>query len=160
MRLRHLVYLDAVVPRAGRKLVVAATTSETRTAAPPGDRRDTARIPPPDPAVFGLTGADAAWVARRQTPHPGGVYDDAARSSTRSGSRRCRAPSSAAPSPALATIDASRAARRAATGLDVSSRSATGHDPMISAPDALVRELCWLAATELSATGAPRTVTY
>jgi hypothetical protein len=33
-------------------------------------------IPPPDPALFGLTGEDAQWVARRQTPHPGGVYDD------------------------------------------------------------------------------------
>jgi len=38
---------------------------------------DTGTIPAPDPAVFGLSGADHAWVARRQTPHPGGVYDEA-----------------------------------------------------------------------------------
>src|SRR3712207_6959864 len=33
-------------------------------------------IPPPPASAYGLTGDDAAWVERRQTPQPGGVYED------------------------------------------------------------------------------------
>ncbi|MBM7804988.1 pimeloyl-ACP methyl ester carboxylesterase [Geodermatophilus bullaregiensis] len=69
-----LVYLDAVVP----------TPGECWSTGNPPEVREQRRaaiersgvIPPPDPSIFGLAGADAAWVERRLTPHPGGTYDD------------------------------------------------------------------------------------
>ena len=69
-----LVYLDAVVP----------TSGESWSTSNPPEAQEQRRaaigrsgvIPPPAPSAFGLTGADATWVERRQTPHPGGTYDD------------------------------------------------------------------------------------
>jgi pimeloyl-ACP methyl ester carboxylesterase len=69
-----LVYLDAVVP----------TPGDCWSTSSPPEIREQRRaviersgvIPPPAPSVFGLTGADAAWVERRQTPQPGGTYDE------------------------------------------------------------------------------------
>jgi len=75
-RLRHLVYLDAMVPKPGEAWS-ATHSSATRQA-----RLDSATasplysFPPPGPELFGLEGEDAAWVARRQTPHPGHPYTD------------------------------------------------------------------------------------
>ena len=100
-------------------------------------------LPPPDPAIFGLAGADAAWVARRQTPQPGGVYDaplhfDAARVE--------RWPRSFidCTEPALATIAVSRQRVRVQPGWRVL-ELATGHDAMVSAPQALAGRLLALA---------------
>jgi hypothetical protein len=72
-RLRHLVYLDAAVPLPGESwssLHDEATRTARRQAI-----AENGTLAPPDPAVYGLSGDDAAWVARRQTPQPGGVYD-------------------------------------------------------------------------------------
>lgn len=74
-RIGRLVYLDAVVPASGESWS-SGHSEEVRTA-----RRQaiaqTGVIPAADPAQFGLEGEDAAWALRRQTPQPGGVYDDA-----------------------------------------------------------------------------------
>ena len=73
-RLKHLVYVDAVVPKPGE------SWSSTQSSATQQQRLGAAQsspsfsFPPPDPAVFGLMGADHAWVKRRQTPHPGNTY--------------------------------------------------------------------------------------
>jgi pimeloyl-ACP methyl ester carboxylesterase len=142
MRLCHLVYLDAVVPAPGEcwsSLQPEQTRVQRRRAI-----AEHGALPAPDPAVYGLTGADAAWVARRQTPHPGAPYDtplafDADRIAALPRTFiSCTAPS-------LATIDGSRARARALpdwTFIEL----ATGHDPMISAPDQLVGELLRIAA--------------
>lgn len=136
-RLGHLVYLDAVVPRPGESWS-AGHSAETRATR----RRAIAEhggLPPPDPAIFGLDGADAAWVARRQTLHPGAVYDapldfDAAQIAALPRTYiSCTAPP-------LATIDSSRARARSEPGWNYV-ELATGHDPMISAPDALLQVL-------------------
>ena len=81
----------------------------------------------------------AAWVARRQTPQPGGVYDaplhfDAARVE--------RWPRSFidCTEPALATIAVSRQRVRVQPGWRVL-ELATGHDAMVSAPQALADSL-------------------
>jgi len=146
-RLHHLVYVDAVVPKPGEAWS-ATHTSATRQA-----RLDAARanplhsFPPPGPEVFGLEGEDAAWVARRQTPHPGHPYTDvldfdpARVASVARTFIHCTRP-------ALATIDAiwPRVNDPAFWGglwlpgartLEL----ATGHDPMISAPHALTQVL-------------------
>jgi pimeloyl-ACP methyl ester carboxylesterase len=130
-RVRHVVYLDGVLPRSGESWSSGhpPAVRETRREA----IRATSVIPPPDPAVYGLTGADAAWVSRRQTPQPGAVYDaplhfDAgALAAVPRSFVGCIAP-------ALATIDSSRERARREPGIRYV-QLATGHDPMISAPD-------------------------
>ena len=143
-RLAHLVYLDAVVPRPGE------SWSSTHSPATRKARLDAARasplfaFPPPDPVVFGLGGADHDWVRRRQTPHPGHTYDDPLEFDAR---RVATVPRTfvSCTTPALATIDAIRPRVVSAAFWDGAwlpgSRvvgMATGHDPMISAPQALV----------------------
>ena len=71
--LRRQVYIDAMVPLPGESCgeqhspeVVAART----TAALANGHA----LPPPDPAVFGLAGADRDWLLHRQVPHPFGPY--------------------------------------------------------------------------------------
>ena len=135
--LAQLVYLDAVVPNPG-ECWSSGHSDETRAA-----RRDTiARLgvlPPPDPTVFGLSGADAAWVARRQTPQPGGVYDAPLRFDPE---RIARLPRTFidCTSPALATIAISRERVRSEPGWAVVELD-TGHDAMISAPQDVTRAL-------------------
>ncbi len=142
-RLAHLVYLDAVVPKPGE------SWSSTHTQATRKGRLDAARastvfaFPAPDPVVFGLDGAEHAWVRRRQSPHPGHTYEmrldfDAQRvASVPRTFVDCT-------TPALATIDAIRTRVRSSTFWDGAWQPgarivelATGHDPMISAPAAL-----------------------
>ena len=140
-QLKHVVYVDAVVPRPGESWS-SSHDEETRT-----QRRkaitDTGTIPPPDPAAFGLAGADRDWVARHQTPHPGGVYDDVLQFDAK---RLAALPKTFVDctDPALATIAASRTRVRAEPGWQIA-EIATGHDPMVSAPDALLDVLLQVA---------------
>lgn len=140
-RLKHLVYLDAVVPHPGESWS-SSHSDETRS-----QRRQaiaaTGTIPAPDPAVFGLTGIDHAWVTRHQTPHPGGVYDEALHFDA---ARLAALPKTFVDctAPALATIAGSRARVRSEPGWRVV-EIATGHDAMVSAPHALLDVLLQLA---------------
>jgi len=85
--------------------------------------------------VFGLSGADRDWVNRRQTPQPLAVYQDPlAFDATRIASLPrtfidCTAP-------ALPTIAVMRQRVRSEPGWEVR-ELATGHDPMVSEPEAL-----------------------
>ena len=136
-RLARLVYLDASVPLPGeswstphpphiqaqRRSVIAATGA----------------IPPADPALFGLSGADAEWVARRQRPQPGGVYDDPL---TFDAGRVASLPRTFidCTAPALETISTSRRRVREQPGWQVA-ELATGHDAMVTAPEELLAVL-------------------
>jgi pimeloyl-ACP methyl ester carboxylesterase len=73
-RLERLVYVDAVVPQSGERW--SSTHNEETQAARRAAIAEHGTLPPPSPDIFGLHGADADWVARRQTPHSGSVYDD------------------------------------------------------------------------------------
>jgi pimeloyl-ACP methyl ester carboxylesterase len=147
--LKHLVYVDAVVPEPGESWsgTHTAATREARIAAAQGSPDHS--FAPPDPSVYGLEGDDHAWVARRQTPHPGHTYTakldfDASRvASVPRTFVSCTLPK-------LATIDVSRdrAVGGQAWGGQWSQGGGgqmvelqTGHDPMISAHEELVREL-------------------
>ncbi len=140
-RLRHLVYLDAVVLHPGESWS-SAHPVEVQAA-----RRQAiaehGMLPAPDPALFGLSGADRAWVARRQTPHPGSVYDSPLNFDPQ---RMQGLPRTFidCTSPALATIAAARERVRHEPGWNVL-EIATGHDAMISAPQELVEILSNLA---------------
>ena len=61
-RLRHLVYVDAVVPQPGESWssTHAVTTRESRKAA--AESSPDFSFPPPDPSVYGLTGADLSLI--------------------------------------------------------------------------------------------------
>ena len=131
----HLVYLDAALPRPGDSWSSAHTedTRQARIAA--SQSSGGLSFPPPDAALFGLTGDDRDWVNRRQTPQPFRLYQqplqfDAARVDALPRTFiDCT-------QPALATIAPSRMRVRSEPGWNVV-EMATGHDPMVSEPAAL-----------------------
>lgn len=148
-RLRHLIYVDAVVPKPGESWSTthASATREARLAA--AQASPDFSFPPPDPSVYGLQGADADWVKRRQTPHPGHTYQAQLEFDVK---RVAAAPRTfvSCVEPALATLDPIRprvvdgqfwgGAWQAGGGARVVELK-TGHDPMVSAPLDLVRTL-------------------
>lgn len=141
-RIARLVYLDAVVPLPGE------SWSSTHPAQTQAQRRQTiavtGSIPPADPAMYGLAGEDAQWVARRQTPQPGRVYDDPLHFDA---ARVAALPRTFidCTAPALATIAVMRERVRQQPGWQVR-EIATGHDAMISAPQELLRLLLEMAS--------------
>jgi pimeloyl-ACP methyl ester carboxylesterase len=145
--LKHLVYVDAVVPKPGE------SWSSTQSAAVQQQRLSAAQastrfsFPPPDPEVFGLKDADHAWVKRRQTPHPGNTYQAPLDFDVK---RVAAIPRTFVncTQPALGTIEPSRLRVKDAKFWDGAwlPNSAiveikTGHDPMISEPAALTKIL-------------------
>jgi pimeloyl-ACP methyl ester carboxylesterase len=148
-RLRHLLYVDAVLPKPGESWssTHSSATRESRLVA--AEASADFSFPTPDPSVFGLAGEQAAWVNRRQTPHPGHTYQSVLDFDPR---RVASVPRTfvSCVGPALATIDASRqrvqdrsfwdGAWHAGGGARVVEMK-TGHDPMISAPAELARIL-------------------
>lgn len=142
-RLAHLVYVDAVVPLPGESWssTHAPATREARIAA--SEASHDYSFPPPDPSVYGLAGDAYEWVKRRQVPHPGHTYTAALEFDPQ---RVAGVPRTFVDctSPPLATIDASRRRVRDPAFWGAPwhvVEIATGHDPMVSAPDALTRVL-------------------
>ena len=148
-RLRHLVYVDAVVPKPGESWsgTHASATREARLAA--AQASSDYGFPAPDPSVFGLAAEDHAWVQRRQTPHPGHTYQAPLQFDPQ---RVAGVPRTFVDctTPPLATIDVIRRRVRdprywdgawaGGAGMRIV-ELATGHDPMVSAPDDLARLL-------------------
>lgn len=148
-RLKHLVYVDAVVPKPGESWssTHASATREARLAA--AQASPDYSLPPPDPAVFGLAAEDHEWVRRRQTPHPGHTYQAALDFDPR---RVASVPRTFVDcvKPRLGTIDSIRPRVRDANFWDGAWMAGggsrvvelqTGHDPMVSAPAELARIL-------------------
>ena len=153
-RLKHLVYVDAVVPRPGESWssTQASATREARLAA--AQVSPDYSFPAPDPAVFGLAAGDHDWVRRRQTPHPGHTYQAALQFDAQ---RVAAVPRTfvGCIQPRLGTIDSIRPRVRdpnfwegawAGGGGCRVVELATGHDPMVSAPGELTRILLECAA--------------
>lgn len=143
--LAHLVYLDAAVPYPGDSWSShhSAETKQARVDAskPSGGLS----FPPPDAAIFGLAGADRDWVNRRQTPQPFRLYQQPL---DFDGERVAAAPRTFidCTSPALATIAPARQRVRKEAGWRVL-EMATGHDPMVSEPQALAELLLGIQRT-------------
>jgi pimeloyl-ACP methyl ester carboxylesterase len=148
-RLRHLVYVDAVVPKPGESWssTHASATREARLAAAQASADYS--FPAPDPAVFGLAAEDHAWVQRRQTPHPGHTYQAPLQFDPK---RVAAVPRTFIDcvQPRLGTIDSIRPRVRDANFWDGAWSGGggirvvelkTGHDPMVSAPAELTRLL-------------------
>ena len=153
-RLRHLVYVDAVVPKPGESWssTHSSATREARLAAAQASADFS--FPAPDPSVFGIQGPDAGWVKRRQTPHPGHTYQAPLDFDPQ---RVAAVPRTfiSCVKPALATIDSIRprmadgqfwgGAWRSGGGARVVELQ-TGHDPMVTMPQELTRILVECAA--------------
>ncbi|RYY68169.1 MAG: alpha/beta fold hydrolase, partial [Comamonadaceae bacterium] len=73
-RLKHLVYVDAVVPRPGESWssTHSSVVRESRLAG--AEASPDYSLAAPDPNNYGLQGADYEWVKRRLTAHPGHTY--------------------------------------------------------------------------------------
>ncbi len=150
--IKHLVYIDAVLPEPGE------SWSSTHSADLQRQRLSAARataqfsFPPPDPEIFGLHADKYVWVKRRQTPHPANTYQAPLEFDVR---RVAAVPRTfvSCIQPALTTIDSSRQRARDPGFWEgawlTNSRFIelkTGHDPMISEPAALVKILLDCAA--------------
>jgi pimeloyl-ACP methyl ester carboxylesterase len=141
--LRHLVYVDAVVPHSGE------SWSTTHSAEVVAGRLRAAQdsggvgIPPPDAAAFGLTGADREWVGRRMTPQPLGLYQDPLAFDAANVASLPRTFIDCV-APAHPTIAPMRKRVRSEPGWRVVELAA-GHDAMVSAPGELARALLELA---------------
>ncbi len=138
---------EARVPRplqaAACKACPGRRTSSKRCAPTTAQANDGA-LPPPDPADFGSTGADRERLLRRQVPHPFGPYRDPL---PFDGARWAALPRSFidCTEPAYPTIAAMRERVRSIPGFEVV-EMATGHCPMVTEPEALVRLLLQAAA--------------
>jgi hypothetical protein len=102
-------------------------------------------IPPPDAAVFGLSGPDRDWVNRRQTPQPLGVYQDPLVFNAQAVWALPRTFIDCV-APALPTIATMRQRVRSEPGWCVHELQ-TGHDPMVSTPIELADLLVQAART-------------
>jgi pimeloyl-ACP methyl ester carboxylesterase len=138
----RLVYVDAVLVEPGGCWSSPNTPEVQQQRRAAIERHG--HLPPPPPEVFGLTGEDAAWVGRRQTPQPGGVYDDPVYFDLGRWLSRPRTFVDCT-APPLPTIDPARRQVREQPGWEVV-ELATGHDPMVSAPEELARILLAVAA--------------
>jgi pimeloyl-ACP methyl ester carboxylesterase len=148
-RLRHLVYVDAVVPAPGEgwSSTHARATREARLASAAASEDYSLAVP--NPQDYGLSGEDLDWVRRRLTPHPGHTYDAPLAFEP---ARVAALPRTfvSCTQPALATIDAIRprlsdpdfwgGAWHAGGGARLVTLP-TGHDPMVSLPAELTKVL-------------------
>jgi pimeloyl-ACP methyl ester carboxylesterase len=137
-RLRQLVYVDAMVPLPGEGWGQGHAPEIVQARLAAAAANDNA-LPPPDPRDFGIEGADREWLLRRQVLHPFGMYRVPLHFD---GERWARLPRLFIDCnrPAYPTIDAMRARVRSQPGWRVV-EIATGHCPMVSAPEALVAQL-------------------
>ncbi|MBA3593252.1 MAG: alpha/beta hydrolase [Pseudomonadota bacterium] len=150
--LKHLVYVDAVIPKPGESWssTQSAATQQQRLSAAQSTTRFS--FPPPDPEVFGLIDADHAWVKRRQTPHPGNTYQAPLDFDVKRVSAIPRTFVNCT-EPALGTIEPSRLRVKDPKFWDGAwlpnskiVEIKTGHDPMITEPAALTKILLDCAA--------------
>jgi pimeloyl-ACP methyl ester carboxylesterase len=146
-RLKHLVYVGAAIPAPGESWSSrhASATKDARINA--ARASPTYSFPAPDPSVFGLANDDYQWVKRRMTAHPGEPYTHALDFDVQ---RVASVPRTFidCTTPPLATIDSIRqrvrdpqfwgGAWQHSANLVVME---TGHSPMVSAPDDLLRVL-------------------
>jgi pimeloyl-ACP methyl ester carboxylesterase len=140
--LERLIYVDAQVPLPGESWssLHSAEVQQQRTATA---QAHGGALPPADPAAFGLVGADRDWLLRRQVPHPFGPYRDPVHYDAE---RLASVPRHyiACTQPAFATALAHHARVRSQPGWQLV-ELATGHCPMVSAPQALLKVMLALA---------------
>jgi pimeloyl-ACP methyl ester carboxylesterase len=140
-RLRRLVYLDALLVEDGQswaqafppEVVEARRKSATTT-------NGVKTLPPPDPAIYGFAeAADTEWVRRRMTPHPFAPFEQKMHwgGPLGNGLPRLYVDCTLPVLPALATIKDRYRGRSDWPFVELR----TGHDAMVSVPEALTQLL-------------------
>jgi pimeloyl-ACP methyl ester carboxylesterase len=132
-RVRHLVYLDAVVLEDGQSALglVPPELAAARVRAAE-ETSGGLTLPVPPPGAFGVTEpADVAWLGRRLTPHPLRTYTDRLRLAGPVGNGRPRA-YVACTSPAYPPLAAVRDRVRGWEGWGWAELAAS-HDAMVTA---------------------------
>jgi pimeloyl-ACP methyl ester carboxylesterase len=140
-RLRRLVYLDALLVEDGQSWAQAFPPEVTEA------RRKSATmthgvktLPAPDPAIYGFADpADTEWVRRRMTPHPFAPFEQKARWNGPLGNGLPRIYLDCT-QPALAVLGTMKDRYRGKREWPFVEMK-TGHDAMVSAPEALARLL-------------------
>ena len=149
-RIRQLIYLDGMVLGHGESVfgrLPAELVAARRDAA--AAFSDGLALPPPPPAFFGVPdGPLAEWVARRMTPHPIATYEEqlVLRNPVIGNGLPCTYIACTDPlyEPLAATRQ--RVQGFIADGLPWSWQEiATGHDAMVTAPEALAELLLTIA---------------
>lgn len=146
-RIRHLVYLDALIVEPGRApfdSLPAEVVAGRRRAAQ--DSSGGVSLPNPPPSAFGVPdGPDAGWVRRRLTPHPISTYESQLGIAGPTGNGLPRTYVHCT-NPVYAPLQASRDWVKAQPGWRWQ-EIATGHDAMVTAPDELARMLAAVATS-------------
>ncbi|PIQ26631.1 alpha/beta hydrolase [bacterium (Candidatus Blackallbacteria) CG17_big_fil_post_rev_8_21_14_2_50_48_46] len=134
--LKALIYLDAVVPYPGESWSSQQSPEVIQKRLEKAQTEGLGlAIPPPDAAVFGLKGADYDWAERRLTPQPLNsyleplVFDPELLKELPRRYILCKAP-------ILHTLHSMHERVRQEPDWEIE-ELASGHDPMISAPEAL-----------------------
>lgn len=143
--LTALVHVDASVPSPGDSWSTPHTPETVQKRIAEAQASGGLSFPPPDASVFGLVGADRDWVNRRQTPQPFRLYQQALHFDADRVAALPRAFIDCT-NPPLGTIAAARQKVRREPGWTVVEMD-TGHDPMVSAPEALAAHFLRLART-------------
>jgi pimeloyl-ACP methyl ester carboxylesterase len=140
-RIRHLVYLDAMMIEGGKApfdILPADVVAARRRAAE--ESSGGVSLPNPPASAFGvLQPADAEWVDRRLTPHPLSTYTSKLNLKGPVGNNLPRTYIHCT-NPSYPALQASRDWVKAQSGWRCAD-IATGHDAMVTAPDELVRLL-------------------
>jgi pimeloyl-ACP methyl ester carboxylesterase len=144
-RLRHLVYLDAIVVEPGKapfdSLPPDVVAGRRKAAA---ESSGGLSLPNPPVSAFGVPeGPDAEWVRRRLTPHPISTYESKLNIEGPVGNGLPRTYIHCT-QPSYAALEGSRQWVKAQEGWRWR-EIATGHDAMVSAPGELARMLAGIA---------------
>lgn len=142
-RLGQLIYLDAYLPDEGQS-EVDLWPPDMRAEIERDAQAGNGRRAPPSPEMMGITDpAMADWVRERITPHPMATYTEAAPKGNARSAALPRAYISCTEGP-LTPVFGPFANKARAAGWVVR-EMATGHDAMLTAPDAVAKLLLELA---------------
>ncbi len=151
-RIRHICYLDAVVPEVGESWGSAHSAAVRDGRLEGAAAHPHYAIPAPQASVWGLSEADAAWVQRRMTAHPATPYTDALHFDAQRVASiprtylSCTAPASPTIDPMRQRVLGSKLWGGAWLPHSRSIDMATGHDAMVGAPQELAQHLLSCAA--------------
>lgn len=142
-RLKQLIYLDAYVPEDGQsemELWPSDMRAEIESGAEDGD----GRRPPPSPEMMGITDPTMAdWVRRRVTPHPMATYTEAVPKGDARSASLPRAYIACTEGPLTSLFGPF--ADKARTAGWVVREIATGHNAVLTAPEAVAKHLLELS---------------
>jgi pimeloyl-ACP methyl ester carboxylesterase len=139
-RIAQLVYLDALVPRDGDGWFSFHKPEQIEARHAAGYATDGLYLPVPDAAVFGMDSAqDTAWVQQHLRPHPYGCYTSRIALPALANGRGAAALKRRyidCVQPLYSDFNGLKARLRQDPGFEVIELG-TGHNAMVSAPDAL-----------------------